>query len=563
MKIFLSLCIFFALCFVHAQDLEIDIFSGYGNTLPHDASLEPVLVVLNNKGKGLIKGKLVITQVDYLPTSNGRFYTQEVILPGNSNKIVKYYVLLSNSHASISVSLKTENKTFKKKKDFKVRPNDKPIWINWQKGIKKNKNYKEKYYNIASTPIQAFPKILLALNHVSVMFVDNPQNFVIDEEQTEVLRLWLARGGSLIFASTLGLETVVSRKISFCKVGFPTKKTSFATTNFNLGRIICFRQDKEHPFFKNMYTNHNFVNKTLRYSHSVYKEYYTSSLQKSMSESLSGEVKFTWMILLLIAYLAFIGPIDYWLTKKFKNRMLTWWIYIASIIIFSFLAYLKGYILKSGPMKMNCLNYIDMYDDGQIFGKTVFGIYSTRNSNYTMTNTTQNGLLLPLNSDVALDNEFFDTSSLFTRIPIYSSKNYLSTWNSNIPIQKQSIRIKKDKKITISVPKNIEITDGYLIAKKKLNRIIVLGETWYLDSLDYRFPGKEKKLLLSYSSSHNNYSWEQTTVKDVEKLLDATRNLAHAQIIILFCDLKNYVQVVGENPIRKETSVLRYVVPVD
>lgn len=563
MKIFIGMCILFFSCLTFSEDIEISIMSGYGNTLPHGASFEPVLVTVKNKGTELIKGELRLSQGGMFSVTSGRVYRREVVLPGKSNKVFSFYVLLSNSHLVITASLVSENEVFTHEQKFQSTISSNPIWINWQQDIKKNKYYDEKFYAVANTPIIAFPRKLSTLSNVAVMFVGKPQEFELDEEQTAVLQKWIARGGSLIFAATSGLEALIQRQLPFVQVEYSSSQ--FSVTPFHCGRVVCFPQIKEHPSLLKLHSNSEFVRQVLQYEKTVYKEGYGSNLQEYMRTQLSGVIDFSWMILLLIAYLICIGPVDYLITKKLKNRMLTWWIYIFSIIIFSFFAYIKGYVLKSGPMKIHCLNYIDVHDGGEVIGTTIFGVYSTRNANYTLQTTSANGYFLPLNSDFSYDEEIFDQENnrLFSRIPIYSSKNYIGVWQKKYPMHMQKIIFDTKKSFDVPVPEGFNITDGYIIIDGELSKVLTVGETWYVDSLGKDTNDKEKRLLLSYSSTFkSNFYNYKVQVKDVEKMLDVTRNLKNSMVVVLFCDTSNHIQIVGENPIRREQSVLRYVIPV-
>ncbi|BBM82868.1 hypothetical protein [Candidatus Uabimicrobium amorphum] len=564
MKIFIGVCIAFLSCLTFGEDIKMSIMSGYGNTLPNSASFEPVIVTVKNEGLKLIKGELRLSRGGLFSAASGRSYHREVVLPGKSNKVFTFYVLLSNSRTVISASLVADGQVFTHEQSFQARLSNHPIWINWKKDIKKNKYYDETYYAVANTPLIAFPRTPIALSNVAVMFVAEPQNFEVDEEQTAILQKWISHGGSLIFVGTSGLEALIQRRLPFLQVEFSSDSLLPAVTTLNCGRVVCFSQSKDHPYIQKLHSNTTFVKKTLQYSESVYREAYHSDLQRYMSRELSGEIQFAWMILLLIAYLICIGPVDYFITKKFKNRMLTWWIYIFSIVLFSFFAYIKGYVLKSGPMKIHCLNYIDVYDNGEAIGSTVFGVYSTRNANYTLRNTSQNGYFLPLNSDFTYDEETFDQENnrLVSRIPIYSSKNYIGVWQKTYPMRTQKIAFDANKRFDINIPQGFHVTDGYIMMDGELKRVLTVGETWYVDAVSRNSNSEAKKLLLGYSSPLKSSFYQyKVNIKDVEKMLDVTRNLKNGMAVVLFCDTDNHVQIVGEDPIRNEQSVLRYVVP--
>ena len=71
-----------------------------------------------------------------------------------------------------------------------------------------------------------------------------------------------------------------------------------------------------------------------------------------------------WLLLLLIAYLVVIGPLDqYWL-KKINRQMLTWITFPAYVAFFSLLIYFIGYKLRAGETEWNELHVVDVIPHG-------------------------------------------------------------------------------------------------------------------------------------------------------------------------------------------------------
>ena len=97
-----------------------------------------------------------------------------------------------------------------------------------------------------------------------------------------------------------------------------------------------------------------------------------------------------WLLLLLLAYLAVIGPIDqYWL-KKINRQMLTWITFPAYVAFFSLLIYFIGYKLRAGESEWNELHVVDVIpiagraDAGDLRGRTFASIYSPVNARYNV-----------------------------------------------------------------------------------------------------------------------------------------------------------------------------------
>src|SRR5438105_4986245 len=94
-----------------------------------------------------------------------------------------------------------------------------------------------------------------------------------------------------------------------------------------------------------------------------------------------------WLLLLLLAYLVVIGPLDqYWL-KKINKQMLTWLTFPAYVACFSVLIYLIGYKLRAGETEWNELHMVDVIPVGQqadLRGRTYASIYSPVNAKYNL-----------------------------------------------------------------------------------------------------------------------------------------------------------------------------------
>jgi len=98
-----------------------------------------------------------------------------------------------------------------------------------------------------------------------------------------------------------------------------------------------------------------------------------------------------WLLALLVAYLAVIGPLDqYWL-KKINRQMLTWVTFPLYVAAFSGLIYLIGFHLRAGELEWNELNVVDVLPDLQpdlpsavLRGETYLSIYSPVNAHYQL-----------------------------------------------------------------------------------------------------------------------------------------------------------------------------------
>ncbi len=94
-----------------------------------------------------------------------------------------------------------------------------------------------------------------------------------------------------------------------------------------------------------------------------------------------------WLLLLLLAYLIVIGPLDqYWL-KKINKQMLTWITFPTYVVLFSLLIYFIGYKLRSGEMEWNELHIVDVTPHGDradFRGRVFCSAYSPANARYNV-----------------------------------------------------------------------------------------------------------------------------------------------------------------------------------
>ncbi|MCU0788909.1 MAG: hypothetical protein MUC91_12135, partial [Verrucomicrobia bacterium] len=94
-----------------------------------------------------------------------------------------------------------------------------------------------------------------------------------------------------------------------------------------------------------------------------------------------------WLLLLLVAYLAVIGPFDRWWLRKIGKPMLTWITFPLYVVLFSGLIYVIGYKLRAGEREWNELHVVDVISSGareDWRGRTYGSLYSPVNDTYQM-----------------------------------------------------------------------------------------------------------------------------------------------------------------------------------
>ena len=92
-----------------------------------------------------------------------------------------------------------------------------------------------------------------------------------------------------------------------------------------------------------------------------------------------------WLFLLLLVYLAVIGPLDYYWLKRLKRPMLTWITFPCYVVLFSLVIYLIGYKLRAGVSEWNELHVVDVLQNGPrtaLRGRSFLSVYSPVNQKY-------------------------------------------------------------------------------------------------------------------------------------------------------------------------------------
>ena len=166
----------------------------------------------------------------------------------------------------------------------------------------------------------------------------------------------------------------------------------------------------------------------------------------AMIDSTAGaQASLSWLLLLLVAYLAVIGPLDqYWL-KKLNRQMLTWITFPLYVAAFSGLIYLIGFHLRAGELEWNELNIVDVLpgtESAVLRGETYVSIYSPVNAHYPMESAQPYATLRGEYSGNYGGQESSQVSVLQTgnnfqaeaSVPVWTSQLFVSEWLQGSPL---------------------------------------------------------------------------------------------------------------------------------
>jgi hypothetical protein len=100
-----------------------------------------------------------------------------------------------------------------------------------------------------------------------------------------------------------------------------------------------------------------------------------------------------WLLVLLLLYLAMIGPFDRWWLRRLGQPMLTWITFPCYVLGFSVVVYLIGYRLRAGDTEWNEVQFVDLIPYGaqsQTWVRSYGSLYSPSNQRYSFANRKPN-----------------------------------------------------------------------------------------------------------------------------------------------------------------------------
>ena len=194
-----------------------------------------------------------------------------------------------------------------------------------------------------------------------------------------------------------------------------------------------------------------------------------------------------WLLLLLVLYLAVIGPLDqYWL-KKINKQMLTWITFPIYVAFFSALIYFIGYKLRAGESEWNELHVIDVISQGDaadLRGWTYGSIYSPVNAKYrvasdqpfaTLRGESAGNIGAGQDASKASVEQRGNTFQGVLDVPVWTSQLFISDWwgRSAAPF---SVSVTDDE-VTI---------DNHLDTRLTSTRLVVGGNVYDLGDVPAR-----------------------------------------------------------------------------
>ena len=147
-----------------------------------------------------------------------------------------------------------------------------------------------------------------------------------------------------------------------------------------------------------------------------------------------------WLLLLLLVYLAVIGPFDQAWLKRIGKPMLTWITFPCYVVLFSLVIYFIGYKLRAGESEWNELHIVDAFWNGQraeLRGRTYASVYSPANERYLLRGDEQYATFRPEFAGLWSGSQSSEKASVLQEgdafraeifVPVWTSELFVSDW---------------------------------------------------------------------------------------------------------------------------------------
>lgn len=190
-----------------------------------------------------------------------------------------------------------------------------------------------------------------------------------------------------------------------------------------------------------------------------------------------------WLLLLLLAYLVVIGPVDYYCLKKINRQMLTWITFPIYVALFSVLIYFIGYKLRAGESEWNELHVVDVLPLGgeaEYRGRTFASIYSPVNATYRLASqlpfATLRGEYLANYANAAEGSQarvqqLANTYQADVTVPVWTSQLFVSDW-LNRDVAPMTVALSREDRRWVAEVENT-------LNKKLTRAIVVIDEQVY------------------------------------------------------------------------------------
>lgn len=422
-----------------AFEVECVVEAGYSGVIGN-GGVFPVSVTLANKAISS-PGLIEITQPDTMGAGDV-LYVQPIVSPSPS---VKRFELLVRAEPGRELELKVGFKENIRtiRQSIPVTQTAKPIilCLDLPQGYKLGAT--EGAYCFVKTSLESIRADPLALGGIYGVMLSGTAFSKLSVPQLEAIGQWLATGGRLILVEA-------HHNVDFDRNAGVMQADVSPGLHAYGGGLIAVAESSATPDVAFWEGYENLTNPLFPMNDKDEIQQYAG--QNSGGGGLFGSFwkarrtygwwGFFWIVLILGAYVAVIGPLDKWLVKRTRRPLLTWVLFPAFIVVFSLMAYRYSSIVNVGTMRAVYATVLDVApDQGVARGNSMLWIYSVKNDSYEISSAVRNvffsGREVRMNSgrdEVVIQN---GVASLYeTKIPIFSGRvldaEWFAPWQTNI-----------------------------------------------------------------------------------------------------------------------------------
>lgn len=279
-------------------------------------------------------------------------------------------------------------------------------------------------------------------------------------------------------------------RVVFSSGGVPV----MVTANRGLGRITALMFSPEREPFKSWKHTSAFWARMLEVPGRLYASTDYSPAYGQSPDGIFGalidsrqvhKLPIGWLLLLLIVYLAVIGPFDQWWLKRIGKPMLTWITFPCYVALFSLMIYFIGYKLRAGESEYNELHLVDVLRNGdkaELRGRTYVSIYSPNNAKFALESkqkfATLRGEFLGLGTEAgerAAVVQHGDSFKAEVFVPVWTSQLYLSDWwqGAALPFEVTVVPQADGWRVTVKNNTATAVKASQLVIQ---DRVVTLGE---------------------------------------------------------------------------------------
>jgi hypothetical protein len=469
--------------------LEPKVELGFNGAVRKTGGIYPVTITLKND-IATTEGTIEISQPGGPGGKAEVRYIQRFKSPAPSTKrfVIPVRVQASRSMV-VRISYDKHIKTSFTLFDDISTASDKPLVLSVGAPEDHDKTSVSDAYRFVSVSKESIPEDPLLLTSVYAVMIHGIEFAKLSSAQLEALRRWVATGGVVIIVEPLQDEAF-RRANTAAAPGANMRRKGVVRYHSGLVASSGIGESASPPFWTGDRATRAMLFPAYARQESDADDYsydqtgiFTRLWRASKR---STGISIVWLLLFMTAYVCAIGPVDRWLVKRFHKPMLTWILFLVSIVGFSGIAYWYSALANIGSMRVVHVAVIDAAPGaGLARGEAMSWVYSAKNARYPITAGHDASCLTARESAISagsvagVDIAPGIPPVASARIPIFSSKVLDTTWYMGWT---NNVVCRYDRAFdsyTVTIPANMSVRRVQVAEKKGLRTLRDLGNgTW-------------------------------------------------------------------------------------